>query len=191
MGFLSSLTSSIGKILRPIGSLLGITPPAPVARQVMPPVVGALPGAVAMPTRGFSGMGARAGALRRGVPIAGAGVAGVGAGLAAASMIDPETGQPLMGGGGNGRYTTYTTVTTIDNATGETVRQKMYRGSPYLMNRDLVAAKKVMRTAGKLGRRFGSRVRTPSKAKQLTDAVVDRAMQNVIAPQARIPHHAH
>jgi len=43
-----------------------------------------------------------------------------------------------------------TVVQTIDRTTGNVVKQELFRGSPFLMNHDIVVAKKVFRMASKL-----------------------------------------
>jgi hypothetical protein len=110
------------------------------------------------------------------LPVAG----GIVAGATAAQAFDPETGEPLSGApGGNGRFARQTIVQTVDTMTGQVVKEKVLPGSPHLMNKDLVAAKRVMRITGKLGGRFGRRVRAPSKAKMVTEAVQDAIINRV------------
>ena len=82
--------------------------------------------------------------------------------------------------GGNGERTTFTVVVTVDNDTQQIVKRTVLKGSPHLMNRDIVTAKRVLRTAGKLGSRFSRKTRTPSRMKMLTDSVVDRAISSSV-----------
>ena len=154
MGFLSSIGRAIGGVARFAGRALGILPPA----------------AQTLPSPGIVGR-----TVRTVAPVA-AGAALGAAGVAALS----ESEQAMVRMGGNGRQTTITTVTTIDNQTGQAVSRKVLRGSPYLMNRDLVVAKRVLRTAGKLGRKFSRKTREPSKMKQLTDAIQDKALRQAL-----------
>jgi len=171
MGFLSSIVKGIKSITSPVvkavGSVFGAgTPIGDAARMLSPSL-----SRVAVPAAAAVG-GAALGAA---------------AGYAAGR---PDAGQGTVGMGGNGRYVTVTTVTTIDTVTGEAVRQKMLQGSPYLMNRDLMVAKRVLRTAGKLGNRFSRKTREPSKSKQLMDAIQDRALGAVLANAAGCGHNS-
>ena len=50
-----------------------------------------------------------------------------------------------------------TIVQTVSRATGQVVRQEEFRGSPFLMNHDIVVAKKVFRMAQKLHGRLPRR----------------------------------
>jgi len=171
MGFLSSITGAIKKITSPIVKTIGgIFPAGSVigdAARTLSPSIG-----------------------RAAVPIAAA-AAGVGAGYLGAQMLAPSAAGAPDGSfaGGNGRYVTVTTISTIDTVTGQTVRQKMLQGSPYLMNRDLMVAKRVLRTAGKLGSRFSRKTREPSKTKQLMDAIQDRALGAVLSNAAGCSTH--
>ena len=80
-------------------------------------------------------------------------------------------------GGGNGRFATRTIVETMDTATGKIVKRKVMPGSPHIMNAEISAAKKVFRQARKLDARLPKKTRRESKAKQLTDAAMDRALR--------------
>jgi len=64
--------------------------------------------------------------------------------------------------------------------TGTVVREEVLQGAPFLMNNDVrklrSTAKKLNRAAGRLPRRTV----TPSKSKQLTDAVTDAALRGVV-----------
>jgi len=83
------------------------------------------------------------------------------------------------GGGGNGQLRTVTVVTTVDNA-GMIVRRRVLKGSPHLMNRDLVIAKRVLRTAGKLGRKFSRKTREVSQTKQLLGVIQQKAIATAL-----------
>ena len=110
----------------------------------------------------------------------GLGAGYVGQQLAEGDSLIPGGTELAAIGGGNGREVTVTTVTTIDRATGQAIRQKVLQGSPYLMNRDMVVAKRVMRLSGKLGRKFSRKTREPSKQKMLMDAMMDKALAKAI-----------
>jgi len=109
----------------------------------------------------------------------------------AAGIIEGVAGIPgaILGGdgaaaaapvtGGNGRVHTRTIVQTVDNATGQVIKQKIMMGSPHMMNSDIQAAKKVFRQSAKLAARMPRRTVKQSAASKLTDAVTQRAIQNV------------
>jgi len=140
--------------------------------------------------RGILGLGAKAPAavaqVVRRAPVRAAAIA-AGAGLAGGALafggggVDEE-GNPLpfTGGGGNGRFVTMTLVQTVDRATNQVVRQRVEKGSPFLMNRDIAVAKRVARTANKLGRKFSRKSREPSQSKLLMDAIQQQALSKVL-----------
>ena len=99
---------------------------------------------------------------------------GASVGALAADIVVDSTGF----GGGNGRTATRTIVQTMDLLTGKIVRQKFMEGSPKLMNKDVAAAKKVIRTAGKLQRALPKKTVRESPATQLKDAVIAKAIRN-------------
>lgn len=84
-----------------------------------------------------------------------------------------------VGGGGNGQVSVMTIVQTIDNATGAVVREKTLRGSPFLMNSDIAVAKRVFRTASKLGARLPKRIVKQSEASKLKDEIQDAAFSAI------------
>jgi len=90
-------------------------------------------------------------------------------------------------GGGNGMFSTVTTVTTINRATGAIVKQKQLKGSPFLMRRDLATARRVEKVLNKQAAKQRGRSRGPSKQKQLMDAVQDKALENVLVGAACAP----
>jgi len=81
-------------------------------------------------------------------------------------------------GGGNGRFATRTIVETMDTVTGEIVKRKVMPGSPHIMNSEISAAKKVFRQARKLDARLPRKTVRESKAKQLTNAAMDKALRD-------------
>jgi len=144
---------------------------------------GAAAGAAAGAGTGFFGGLARlfGGAARTVLPIAAGTALG---GLLAGGVGGRAAALAAPGGlvGGNGRETTITTVQTIDNATGEVIRQRQLRGSPFLMNSDIAVAKRVFRTANKLHGRLPKRTVRQSQAAMFKDAVMQKAMDTVICP---------
>jgi len=79
----------------------------------------------------------------------------------------------------SGKNTVITTVQTFDRD-GSLVRSKSTRGSPFLMNVDIVTAKRVFRLVAKASGRLPRKMIKEGKTKQLTDAVMDKALANVI-----------
>jgi len=139
--------------------------------------------------RGLLGLPARAATVARAAPrvaLAAGGAAAVAGG--AIALAGDDDGAMIAGGtGGNGDVFTRTVIQTL-NRQGQVVRQRIERGSPFLMNRDLAIAKRVIRTVGKLGGKFRRTKSGPSKMKQLTDKVIDTAIctvtQKALAPVA-------
>jgi len=78
-----------------------------------------------------------------------------------------------------GKNRVITTITTI-NPAGQIVKQKQEPGRPFLMNKDIVTAKRVFRTITKASGRLPRKTVKEGKTKQLTDAVMDKALSNVI-----------
>jgi len=103
------------------------------------------------------------------------GLRGGGGGAGAAALAAGDLG-------GNGMFTTITIVQTLSNATGEVVRQRTLRGSPFLMNRDIGIAKRVFRTATKLHGRLPRRAVQQSRTKMFTDRLLDKALDDALCP---------
>lgn len=78
-----------------------------------------------------------------------------------------------------GKNRVITTVTTL-NPAGQIVKQKQLAGRPFLMNKDLVIAKRVFRTIAKASGKMPRKVVKEGTVTQLKNAVVDKALQNVI-----------
>ncbi len=169
MSFIGSALKLAGRVA---GAFLGI---APAAARAAP---------IAVTAAGLGARAARAGAgglalARRAAPIAAAGAVFGAADIATQSLLGRD-GAPLAAGGGNGRFRTATLVRTVDAVTGETVSERILSGSPFLMNRDLAIAKRVLRTAGKLGRKFSRKGREKSKRSILLDAIEDKAISQAL-----------
>lgn len=166
MGFFSRLISGAGKIL---GGILGIggataaavpriaTRAAPLARRIGGVVI---PGAVA------------GGAFALGE-----------AALAGTGLQRAQVGPGAAMVGGNGERTTFTTVTTVLNATGEIIASRQLRGSPFLMNVDLVTFKRVGRSLRKGARRAGVRAPRQSTTAFLTEQIQEQALKRALFGQ--------
>lgn len=66
------------------------------------------------------------------------------------------------------------------NAAGQLIKQKNLAGRPFLMNKDLVVAKRVFRTIQKASTKLPRKTVRESPSKQLTDAVTEKALSNVL-----------
>ena len=160
MGFFKK---AFGFVARAAGTVLGIVPPVAAAKSVIArsaPFVkrNILPAAVAGATFGAADIAVQT-------------LAGGGAAPARIPGVDLP--------GGNGQFVTQTVVVTM-NAAGEVVNRRVLQGSPFLMNRDLAIAKRVLRTAGKLGQKFSRKARTQSKRSQLLNAIEDKAISRAL-----------
>jgi len=85
----------------------------------------------------------------------------------------------VLAGCPGGKNTVITTVQTF-NAEGALVKSKSSPGSPFLMNKDLVIAKRVFRTIQKASGRLPRKTVKESTTKQLTNAVTEKALSNVL-----------
>jgi len=97
--------------------------------------------------------------------------------LAAQESAERAAGVP--GGAVSGKNRIITTVSTI-NPAGQVVKQKNLEGSPFLMNKDLVTAKRVFRTIAKASGRMPRKTVKEGAVTQLKNAVVDKALANVL-----------
>lgn len=123
----------------------------------------------------FTGGGAAATAAR-GIATIGAGTA---VGIGAASLFtDDEVARP---GGAGASNRTRTIVQTIDPA-GTVVKQQVLRGSPHLMRRDLLTAKRVFRLASKLHEKLPRRTVKESEITQLKNRIVKKALDKAADP---------
>jgi len=169
MGFFSSI---IGGATRAIGAFLGAPAPAPVQQvQQLAPIPRV--GQTFFPTAsGGPGPAAHI-------------VPSNGRGVKFRSELGPggKTGgfgrTGSMCPGGNGQIRKMTIVQSI-NDEGDVVCEEVLRGAPHLMNRDLAIAKRVKKVASKLGVKFSTKTREPSKRKMLLDVVESRAIENAL-----------
>jgi hypothetical protein len=66
---------------------------------------------------------------------------------------------------------------------GQVLRTVVFDGAPFLMNKDVVAAKRVFRLASKLHGKLPRRTVKESKVAQLKDAAVETALRQIQAPK--------
>jgi len=170
MGFFSSIAKIGGSILGGIGRAVGILPAvaaraapaiATVARRVAPAVAGGLLAGAA-----FAGGEQLFNAA--GEPVAGPG-----------GFINPATG--AIGGlaGGNGRVSTFTTVTTIDNMTGQPIRVRNFTGRPFLMSKEVAHLKTVARKLSRAHGKVPRRTVKQSLNAMIVDTVKDKILHDV------------
>jgi len=79
-------------------------------------------------------------------------------------------------GGGNGRTATRTIVQTMDLVTGNIIRVKTMPGSPRLMNSDVAAARKVIKSVGKLHNQMPRRKTKESDTTKLKNSLMQAAL---------------
>jgi len=152
-----------------LSSLLGAVPGGSAVLGLIAPVIAPV---AAVGTLVADPIGTVTGAVG-GVTTAALGLAGIGdiAATAQNGVID-TTGF----GGGNGRTATRTIVQTMDLATGAIIRTKTMPGSPRLMNSDVAAARKVIKSVGKLHNQMPRRTVKDSPATKLKDAAIAAAL---------------
>ncbi len=167
MGFFSNLIKGVGGIAR---SFLGI-PSAPVV-QAVAPVLARRPLALA-------------------AAIAPSVVGGTLAPLGRSTVIDTRSvadqafsreGRAAQARfrGGNGNTFRQTLVQTRDRATGDVLATEVLEGAPFIMRRDIQIAKRVIRTASKLGRLKGIRhVVKQTVASRTKMAIEDKVLRAV------------
>jgi len=153
-----------------LSSLLGAVPGGSAVLGLIAPVVAPV---AAVGTLIADPIGTVTGAVG-GVTTAALGLAGIGdiAQTAQANGVVDTTGF----GGGNGRTATRTIVQTMDLATGQITRVKTMPGSPRLMNSDVAAARKVIKSVGKLHNQMPRRTVKDSPATKLKDAAIAAAL---------------
>jgi len=154
MPFFKSLFKAVGTIGR---SLLGLPAAAKAAVRAAPRVA-------AVGAAGVAAGGLTAAALA-------AGGAAPGAAGAAGFVVNPATGELVAPGGGNGVLATTTMVTTVNRLTGQIVKQRVFVGSPFIMNKEVAhlksTIKKLRRGAGKIP----TRTREPSLNSEINSAI--------------------
>lgn len=78
-----------------------------------------------------------------------------------------------------------TRVMSLD-ASGTIIATQNFEGTPFLMNKDVIAAKRVFRLSQKLARKLPKRTVKQSAVSQLKDAAVDQAMRVIACPPTQI-----
>jgi len=101
------------------------------------------------------------------------GPAGAAAGQAIGGVIS-STGFA----GGNGKVATRTIVQTMDLMTGKIIRQREMPGSPFMMNSEVRAAKKVFRQSRNLNNKLPRRTVKESASTRLKNACIEDAIHH-------------
>ena len=126
---------------------------------------------------------AAAPAVARGAAAVGGAALLGGAFQAGSNLVDAD-GQPIAGGGGggggNGLSFRRTLVQTVNRLTGEIEFTQTLRGAPFIMRHDIQIAKRVIRTASKLGRMKGiSRTVKQSLTSRTKEAIETKVLAQV------------
>jgi hypothetical protein len=136
--------------------LLGVPVAAPVTARALAPVVTA------------AAVGAAGAALVPGAPAVSPALrptaAGVSVLLPGARVVRKETRVISFDAGGN------------------VAKVQTFVGAPFLMNKDVVAAKRVFRLSRKLAAKIPKKTVKQSLSSQLTDAVQESALRQIVAP---------
>lgn len=101
------------------------------------------------------------------------------------TITEKPIGEPgLLQGfsGGNGKTANRTLVQTLDLASGRIVRTRVLPGTPFLMNADVSAAKRVFKLSSKLHGKMPRRTVKESEVTKLKNAAVQQAMQTISCP---------
>jgi len=114
-------------------------------------------------------------------------VLGGGVGSSIAGALAPAVTTAVTTGGKvvttagcpSGKNQVRTIIQTL-NPAGQVIKQKIERGRPFLMARDIVIAKRVFRTVAKVSGRLPRKTVKQSKASMLTDAALDRALRDTL-----------
>lgn len=169
MGFFTSLA----KIITPLAQIA-----APLIGTAL---TGGIPGAVAAGAAAAAAPAATPKQIAAAVTAAQAGViAPVVAGRAIVPTVAGIVAVPGM------RNVVTTTVRTTDPA-GNTVGIEVLEGRPFLMRKDFVTAKRVIKALRKAAARIPKQTVPETPAKKLTKAVMARALENVTCPPKGAP----
>ncbi len=126
-------------------------------------------------------------AVRAVAPIAtGVAAGAVGAALVPGAAPGVVTGFPV---GAAVQRQTVRKVTLVQslNAQGLVIATKTLPGAPFLMNKDVVAAKRVFRLSRQLAAKIPKKVVKQSASSALKDAVVDTALRQIACPPKPCP----
>ena len=103
---------------------------------------------------------------------------GLGGSLLGGILTSIFGGDPAASPQGKAKLTTVV-LATYENGVVEV--RSMRDGTPYLMSRDMQVARRVARAVRKADARLPKKTVQPSKAKQLSDALTDKAMRDAMS----------
>ena len=167
MGFIDGLLKTVVSVGR---GLLGL--PAKAAR-----VVRAAPKAAVGVGAAVAAGGVTAAALAAG--------GGAPAGALPGFVVNPATGELVAPGGGNGVLATTTMVTTVNRLTGQIVKQRVFVGSPFIMNKEVAHLKSVIKKIGRADRKIPRRTSAMSLNAQINAAIKDSILHQAQRGAAR------
>jgi len=174
MGLLDSL---LGPILGAVGAGGPAAGPVPAAAGVLAGVTGGILGPVAGildPVLGIvGGVAEIPGQLVETVTGTVSGITGAVLGGGAAGRAIDTTGFSR----GNGFTATRTIVETMNIQTGQIVRTRSMPGTPFLMNSEVQAAKRVFKKSADLRKRIPRKTVRQSATEQLKEAALDAAIR--------------
>jgi len=116
-----------------------------------------------------------------------AAAAGLIGGAGVQAITGPSAGERAaaragsVGTGGNGVTHRRTIVQTIDNASGDVIKEDIRRGAPFLMKHEIQVAKRVFKTVNKLANRLPKKMQKQSTTSALKDQLVDASLTTAIA----------
>lgn len=114
--------------------------------------------------------------------------AGTGLGVAAGNLFGgggDDVGGDIDGAGVRGSRT-FTMVITVDPE-GNIIRRKTLKGSPWLMRRDFMTMKRVLKTIAKGNSRVPRRTVMASPMAALKDKILTKALDSVTCPPLPCP----
>lgn len=169
MGFLATFLKATGKFLTTaapavtalgVGGVVGAVATALVTDPAVPAVAALTTGTPKAQAAALTSLG-----------LTPAQVAATRAGLAVSAGAAPAVAGAVV----RMKNISITTVQTI-NPAGQIVKQVVLAGKPFLMRKDFVTAKRVIKAIRKAGTKIPKVSVPQSKTKQLTDAVMDKAL---------------
>jgi len=122
------------------------------------------------------------------VPAVQAATAAVASGAGSLLGVGPERAPGAVGTGGNGVTHRRTVVQTINNATGDVIREEMRRGAPFLMKHEIQVAKRVFKTVMKLSGKLPRKTVKESETTALKNQLTNKALTTAIESSG---HHHH
>ncbi len=92
-------------------------------------------------------------------------------------VVNPATGELVPLGGGNGLLATSTMVTTVNRITGQIVKQRVFQGSPFIMNKEVAHLKSVVKKITRAHGKVPTKTRKQSVSSMISDAIKDAMLR--------------